>query len=69
MPLVEAFDHVDALEPLFMAEFEFMPRIGEYLSIDTAPGYFRYYKVVEIWHRQDKEGVSFRACIRLEEDD
>ena len=69
MPVVEAFDHVDALEPLFTANFEFLPRIGEYLSIDTPPGYFRYYKVVEIWHRQDTEGGTFQACIRLEEDD
>lgn len=69
MPAVEAFDQVDALEPLFVAEFEFLPRIGEYLSIDTPPGYFRYYKVVEIWHRQGTEGGAFRACIRLEEDD
>lgn len=27
-PMVEAFDHEDALKPLFMADFEFLPRIG-----------------------------------------
>ncbi|KUR76059.1 hypothetical protein [Novosphingobium sp. FSW06-99] len=69
MPMVEAFDHEDALEPLFTAEFEFLPRIGEYLSIDTAPGYFKYYNVVEIWHRQDTVDGAFRACIRLQEVD
>ncbi len=69
MPLVEAFDHEDAPKPLFQAEFEFLPRIGEYLSIDTPPGYFKYYNVVEVWHRQDKVGGAFRACIRLEETD
>jgi hypothetical protein len=69
MPTVEAFDHEDDSKPLFTAEFEFLPRIGEYLSIDTPPGYFRYFKVVEIWHRQDTEGGVFQACISIEEKD
>jgi hypothetical protein len=69
MPTVEAFDQEDALKPLFTAEFEFLPRVGEYLSIDTPPGYFRYHSVVEVWHRQDTEGGAFRACIRIEETD
>jgi hypothetical protein len=69
VPIVEAFDHKDALEPLFTAEFEFLPRIGEYLARDTAPGYFVYYNVVEIWHRQDTAEGVFRACIRLEVND
>ena len=69
MPTVEAFDHEDDSEPLFTAEFEFLPRIGEYLSIDTPPGYFRYFKVVEIWHRQDTKGGVFQACISIEEKD
>jgi|GEM_PF-683783 len=67
MPIAEVFDHEDALEPLFTAEFEFLPRIGEYLSIDTPPGQFKYYHVVEIRHRQATTGGAFRACIRLEE--
>ncbi|PTR09346.1 MULTISPECIES: hypothetical protein [unclassified Novosphingobium] len=66
MPIVEAFDHEDALTPLFTAEFDFLPRKGEYLSIDASTGYFTYYNVVEIWHRQDCKGGAFRACIRLE---
>lgn len=69
MPIVEAFDHRDALEPLFTAEFEFLPRIGEYLARDTPPGYFVHYNVVEILHRQGAEGGVFRACIRLELND
>lgn len=69
MPAVEAFDRKDALEPLFTADFDFLPRIGEYLSIDTTPGYFKYFNVVEVWHRQDTEGGVFRACIRVEETD
>lgn len=69
MPTVEAFDHEDASEPLFVAEFEFLPRIGEYLSIDTQPGYFKYYHVVEVWHRQDTQGGPFRACMLLNERD
>ncbi|WP_416462606.1 hypothetical protein [Sphingomonas sp. VDB2] len=69
MPIVEAFDDRDALEPLFTADFDFLPRIGEYLARDTQPGYFVYYNVVEIWHRQDIDGGVFRACIRLELDD
>ena len=69
MPIVEAFADRDALEPLFTAEFDFLPRIGEYLARDTPPGYFEHYNVVEIWHRQDIEGGAFRACIRLELND
>ena len=69
MPTVEAFDHEDASKALFEAEFEFLPRVGEYLSIDTSAGYFKYYNVVEVWHRQDKEGGVFQACIRILETD
>jgi hypothetical protein len=69
MPLVEAFADRDALEPLFTADFDFLPRIGEYLARDTEPGYFVHYNVVEIWHRQDAEEGAFRACIRLEVND
>jgi hypothetical protein len=69
MPTVEAFEQEDALKSLFTAEFEILPRVGEYLSIDTPPGYFRYYSVVEVWHRQDREGSAFRDCIRIKEVD
>ena len=69
MAVVEAFTNRDAVEPLFTAEFDFLPRIGEYLARDTAPGYFVHYNIVEIWHRQDTEGGPFRACIRVEVND
>ncbi|GAA4759709.1 hypothetical protein GCM10023306_00150 [Novosphingobium ginsenosidimutans] len=66
MPIVEAYDDRDALEPLFTAEFEFLPRIGEHLSREVPPGYFVYFKVVEVWHRQVTAGGSFLACMLLE---
>lgn len=69
MPTVEAFDHENASKPLFTADFDFLPRMGEYLSIDTPPGYFRYFNVVEVWHRRDTQDGAFRACIRVEEAD
>jgi len=45
MPVVEAFGHKDALDPLFTAEFNFLPRIGECLARDTPLGYFIHYNV------------------------
>lgn len=64
MPLVEVFDRENALQPLFVAEFSFLPRPGEYLSQD-AGGYFQYYNVLEVWHRQDTANAPFQACIRV----
>ena len=69
MPIVEAFNDREAVEPLFTAEFDFLPRIGDYLARSTPPGYSKHYNVVEVWHRQDSEAGAFRACIRLELDD
>ena len=66
MPLVEVMDDRDAVEPLFTAEFDFLPRIGDYLARDAPPGYFVHYNVVEVWHRQDEVSGPFRACIRVE---
>ncbi len=68
MPIVEAYADKDALEPLFIANFDFLPRIGETISRDTE-GYFDYYTVVEIWHRLMGDAGAARACIRLEIDD
>lgn len=68
MPIVEAFDSKDAAIPLFTAEFDFLPRVGDYLSRNTE-GYFKYYNVVEVWNRQDSETDAFRACIRVELND
>jgi hypothetical protein len=67
MPTVEVFEG-DASAPSFIAEFEFLPRAGEYLSSD-AGGYFIYLNVVEVWHRQDGEAGQFKACLRVKQDD
>jgi len=58
MPIVEVFGDKDALEPLFIADFDFLPRLGGYLARDIPASYFVHHKVVEISHRQDAEGVS-----------
>jgi hypothetical protein len=50
------------------AFFSFMPRMGETISKEMG-GYFNYYKVVEIWHREEGESGVFRACVRVEIDD
>lgn len=68
MPIAEVIAEKDAVEPLFTADFDFLSRVGEYLARDTE-GYFVYYNVVEVWHRQDNEAGAFRACIRVEQDD
>jgi hypothetical protein len=68
MPQVEVFAGDDMDHPLFVAEFGFMPRIDDGLSRDTE-GYFRYYKVAEIWHRQVGAGNAFIACVRVEPND
>ncbi len=72
MPSVEVFDGKEAIQPLFVGEFDFMPRVGEYVSRiigEDVGGYFAYYHVVEAWHRQDGEGTQFRACILVKADD
>lgn len=30
---------------------------------------FHYYKVVEIWHREEAETGAFSGCVRVEIDD
>ena len=67
MPIVEVFEN-DEMRALFEGDFQFLPRIGEYISKDTN-GYFSYYKVVEVWHREEGETGVFRACVRVEIDD
>jgi hypothetical protein len=68
MALIEVYEgeHADSL--LFEAEFDFLPRIGEYLARD-AGDYFKHYKIVEIWHRQDVENGKFRASMQVMLDD
>ena len=67
MPTVEVFGK-DEMMPLFQGDFPFLPRRGEYISKD-AGGYFSYYNVVEVWHREEGETGVFHACVRVEIDD
>jgi hypothetical protein len=67
MPQVEVFEG-EQEAPTFTAEFEFLPRVGEYLSKLT-DDYFEYYNVVEVWHRQDTAAERFKACLRVQRDD
>ena len=68
MALVEVIEGEDAAQPLFVAEFDFLPRVGEHLARDT-DGYFQYYNIIKIWHRQDTENGAFRACLLVTIDD
>jgi hypothetical protein len=67
MPQVEVYEK-DELKPIFEGSFAFVPRIGETISKDMG-SYFDYYTVVEIWHREEGQTGTFRACIRVELDD
>lgn len=68
MALVEVFADEEAIDPLFVAEFDFLPRVGEHLARDT-DGYFQYFNVIKIWHRQDTADGAFRACVLVTLDD
>lgn len=67
MPNVEVYEK-DEMKPLFEGDFSFLPRIGETISKEMG-GYFNYYKVVEIWHREEGETGIFQACARVKIDD
>lgn len=69
MALVEVYVDEDTMEPLFVAEFDFLPRVGEHLARDTPDGYFLYYNIIKIWHRQDTADEPFRACALVVLDD
>jgi len=64
MPIVQVFGD-DEMKPLFEGDFAFLPRTGEYISKD-AGGYFEYYNVVEVWHREEGGTGTFRGCVRVE---
>lgn len=66
-PTVEVYGE-DEMKSLFEGEFAFLPRRGETISKEMG-GYFEYYKVVEIRHREEAETGIFRACVRVEIDD
>lgn len=66
MPQVEVYlGEADA--PLFVSRFDFLPRLGETVSKD-AGGYFTYYEVIEVWHREAKLG-HYCACISVKLND
>ena len=67
MPSVEVYEK-DEMKALFVGDFTFFPRLGETISKEMG-GYFNYYKVVEIWHREEGETGIFRSCLRVEIDD
>lgn len=67
MPLVEIYENEDD-PPLFAGDFEFVPRVGETISRD-AGGYFKYYEVLEVWHRQDFEAGNFQTCVAVKLND
>ena len=64
MPQVEVYGK-DELKVLFEGDFAFMPRMGETISKDVG-GYFGYYTVVEIWHREESATGTFCSCVRVE---
>ena len=64
---VEVFsnDHDDVAR--WILEFESVPRVGEYLALDSGD-FLSHYDVIEVWYRQDGAG-PMRACIRVRLDD
>jgi hypothetical protein len=67
MARIEVFES-EADAPLFTGEFAFLPRVGDYLSKET-DGYFTYFNVVEVWHREQEGDGRFVACVRVKRDD
>jgi len=67
MPKVEVYEK-DEMNHLFEGDFMFLPRLGEYISKDVG-GYFEYYHVVEVWHREEGETGVFHPCMRVIADD
>ena len=64
MAKVEVFGE-DEGAPLFIGEFDFLPRVGDTISKDMG-GYFGYYTVIEVWHRERADSGVFRPCIQVE---
>ena len=67
MAKVEFFRDAEAMV-CETGDFDFLPRLGELLAIEE-DGYFRHFKVVEIWHRLEANSRQYQACIRVELDD
>ena len=64
---IEVFINEADGPPQWTLEIEAVPRVGEYLSLDS-DGYFSYYDVVEVWYRQVATG-PMQACILVKLDD
>ncbi|MCW3849051.1 hypothetical protein OF829_17570 [Sphingomonas sp. LB-2] len=65
---IEVFEGADDRKLLMVGTFACLPRAGEYLAVEVE-GYFRYFDVVEVWHRKDESADAFRPCIRVKLDD
>ena len=65
MVFVEILDEMEHI--ILEAELPFMPRVGEYISIES-DGYFKYYDVCECWIRIKADGKSV-ACMKVKIDD
>ncbi len=68
MPLVEVYIGENEHKPDFVGDFDFLPRIGEYVSRERND-YFIYYKVKEVWYRSKGETDAYHTCLRVEPDD
>lgn len=64
MSKVEVYGE-DEKTPLFIGEFAFLPRLGEYISKDAGDN-FDYCIFKEIWHRKEGSSGIFQACMRVE---
>ena len=72
MPLIDILegddrDKANAEKLLLTADFDFCPQVGHLLALDV--GYWKHYKVVELWYRQDRLSGLFRTCVRVTLDD
>lgn len=69
MAEVEVYGNEDGNNtPLFITSFDFLPRVGETISKDMG-GYFAYYHVVEVWHREQASIGTFRTCLSVKLND
>ncbi|EZP84418.1 hypothetical protein QUC32_14035 [Novosphingobium resinovorum] len=63
MAQVEIYDG-EGDQLLFTGGFDFLPRVGESIARD-ADGYFHYYEVIDVWHREEPEAGRFQPCLAV----
>ena len=68
MPLVEIYIGENEREPDFIGDFDFLPRIGEYISRERED-YSKYFQVKEVWYRSKGETDAYQTCLSVELDD